>query len=219
MSRPHEERVLQMPELIFLILQHAIAEHTEQRFWKTEQHPIDLLPVCPEDRTPGNMPKTAGAAYLQVNRQWCKSGRCSLYHTVVLSRHVQVLSLAEALQKPEPRLGRYIRVLVLYNSIEFGDPLEEIFRQTSNLHTLSLSINFPKNRFPVITALLDSLPTITPRGLIIRDVPPVKRTKYCNWQPKGGPDLVELPRSDDEERDLVEKLSECIKKEWKDSLV
>ncbi|KAK7013714.1 hypothetical protein R3P38DRAFT_3206277 [Favolaschia claudopus] len=210
--------VFKMTELLEQILQHAIAEHTNDSFLTTGQHPVDLFPDFPgEPSRPvlKRRPITTGAVYLRVCKRWSDVGLRPLYHTVVLSRRRgQVASLVNSLRHHrEPSLGRYIRVLVLHNNIEFGETFEELFKYTKNLHTLSISIHFTANEHA--NSLMSILPCITPRALILRDVP---YGRLCSWRPDNGPCISDFGFSPPDIESLVDQISACLKNEWKDSL-
>ncbi|KAK7019081.1 hypothetical protein R3P38DRAFT_3200323 [Favolaschia claudopus] len=223
--------VFKTTELLEQILQHAIAEHTNDSFLTTGQHPVDLFPDFPGDRSrpvTKRRPITTGAVYLRVCKSWSDAGLRPLYHTVVLSRHSkptypgvarrggQVASLVKSLRHHrEPNLGRYIRVLVLYNNIDFGETFEELFKYTKNLHTLSIALNFEDVEYgETFDSLIKILPSITPCALILRDVPFVAPS---DLRPEGGPPISDFSFSSDV-GSLVYQISACLKNEWKDSL-
>ncbi|KAK7019082.1 hypothetical protein R3P38DRAFT_3200324 [Favolaschia claudopus] len=211
--------VLKMTELLEQILQHAIAEDTNESFLTTGQHPIDLFPDFPAEPSRPVLkrrPITTGAVYLRVCKRWSDVGLRPLYHTVVLSRRRgQVASLVNSLRHHrEPSLGRYIRVLVLYNNIEFGETFEELFKYTKNLHTLSIAVNFTANESS--DSLMSILPCITPRALILRDVP---FGNLCFWRPGNGPCITDFGFSPPDVGSLVDQISACLKNEWREHLV
>ncbi|KAK7013713.1 hypothetical protein R3P38DRAFT_3206276 [Favolaschia claudopus] len=201
-------------EVLEQILEYAIAEATERSFLRVGQHPTDLIPDHPQPHFARVFPRTAGACFLKVCRQWHSCGLRPLYRTVVLSNQTQVASLAYALQQNQDHeRGRYIKVLVLYNRILFGAVFQEMVEYMTNLETLSISVNFDQRRN--FRSLLNILPFIKPRELILRDVP-----ISAKWFPKSQPRPIHkyIEPLTSEERNLLEKISHCIKHSWKDSL-
>ncbi|KAK7019072.1 hypothetical protein R3P38DRAFT_2783857 [Favolaschia claudopus] len=199
-------------EVLEQILEYAIAEATDRSFSRVGQHPIDLIPDHPQPNFGRVFPRTAGACFLKVCRQWHSCGLRPLYRTVVLSNQTQVASLAYALQQNHER-GRYIKVLVLYNHILFGDVFQKVVEYMKNLHTLSISVNLDHRRN--FRSLLTILPFMKPRELILRDVP-FSAKCFPKSQPR--PIHKYIEPLDSEERTLLEQISHCIKHSWKDSL-
>ncbi|KAK7019070.1 hypothetical protein R3P38DRAFT_2783855 [Favolaschia claudopus] len=216
---------LRILEILDEILRLAIEEATSHQFLKTDQHPFDLLPK----RSALTFPSTAGAALLRVCKLWRGSGCRFLYRTVILSRQDQVVSFANALrqnQNSELHLGSYIKVFVLYlTRMEFGEQFAEIFQYSNRLETLSISTNVddPVNIQILdrdIDSLLDVLPAMNPRELILRDLPSetegwVKHTKPL--LPSGASGAVQLrDLREMDERRVLEKICDCIRHDWKD---
>ncbi|KAK7023107.1 hypothetical protein R3P38DRAFT_2779842 [Favolaschia claudopus] len=201
---------LEIAEILHQILQLAIEEATNQRFSETGQHPLNLHP----ERSSTTFPSTAGALYLQVNRQWRVCGCRPLYHTVILSRQAQIASLAHALrqnQNREPHLGGLIKVLVLYTGLEFGEQFEEIFHYANRIDRLSIPINIYEH-IPDrdMNSLLHVLPSMNPRELILRDLP----SETEGWvKALGAVQLMDVDEWD--ERKLFEKICACIRDDWK----
>ncbi|KAK7013715.1 hypothetical protein R3P38DRAFT_3206278 [Favolaschia claudopus] len=212
---------LEILEILDQIIGLAIETATSHQFLETGQHPLDLLPERPST----TFPSTAGAAYLRVCKLWRVSGSRSLYRTVILSRHDQVVSLANALrqnQNPELRLGGYIRVLVLYNDIKFDDNFEMIFKYAGSIETLSISINIDKKHGEYIEGLLDVLPSMSPRELILRDLPrDTERSVeiFRGITPPGTPGCAQIREPRGVERMLIEQICTCIRDDWKDLAV
>ncbi|KAK7023106.1 hypothetical protein R3P38DRAFT_2779841 [Favolaschia claudopus] len=192
LDKPHS--ALMLNEILEHILQDAITAATTQRFLSTGQHPLDLIPERPEPSVPGSYPSTA-----------------------VLSRQAQLDRLGETLRR-NPKLSEYIRVIVTYNSLHFGEGCFDIFQNAQNICTLSLALNL--DLLISINGLLAMLPTITPRELILRDVPDIASRVEASRPllPPGYPPVAHLGLWAPSERRLVEKISSCIKKQWKDSL-
>ncbi|KAK7013716.1 hypothetical protein R3P38DRAFT_3206279 [Favolaschia claudopus] len=221
--------VFKTTELLEQILHQAIAQATLYNFLTKRQHPMDLFPELPsaQSTTPAVprrrplaahshkfLPRTAGAVYLRVCKLWHDVGLRYLYHTVVLSRGGRVASLVNSLRHYRERnLGSHIRVLVLYNNIKFDKTFEELFDYTKKLHTLSLALNHEDSG--CIESLIKILPSIAPCALILRDSP---RVDFTMWR-EGGPRVHCIGLPPPHERRLVERISTCIKNEWKDSLV
>ncbi|KAK7023108.1 hypothetical protein R3P38DRAFT_3195053 [Favolaschia claudopus] len=215
LDKPHS--ALMLNEILEHILQDAITAATTQRFLSTGQHPLDLIPERPEPSVPGSYPSTAGSSYLKVCTQWRDCGYRPLFHTIVLSRQAQLDRLGETLRR-NPKLSEYIRVIVTYNSLHFWEGCFDIFQNAQNICTLSLALNL--DLITSINGLLAMLPTITPRELILRDVPDIVAGVEAirPLLPPGYPPVAHLGLWVPDERRLVEKISSCIKKQWKDSL-
>ncbi|KAK6995932.1 hypothetical protein R3P38DRAFT_3222865 [Favolaschia claudopus] len=153
-------------------------------------------------------PKTTGYIFLTVAKQWHRVGVPHLYNKIILSSKEQTQTLEQTLAAQED-YGRHIKCLVLFSEAAFGKDLRSIFKDATNLETLSMPLSFGGGTGVSVAGLLKGLPLISPRELILHDtltyrngINRVTHTRNC-------PDP--LLKKD---KEVIKCLGVCFEKNW-----
>ncbi|KAJ6453193.1 hypothetical protein C8R47DRAFT_917563, partial [Mycena vitilis] len=101
-----------------------------------------------------------------VSHRWQGIGTPLLYSTIVIRSNAQALALVETLEA-FPDVRPLVKRLFVLDG--YGKPMKSILKLTSRLESIALTLNVPAKAS--ITGLLNGLPLINPRQLVVHDHP------------------------------------------------